>query len=67
MSPNKWDSIGSFYDHSRGLLNKSGESLGLPRSSVGTFYLTNILFLFFFSHSLPNDPSRAKGILGEGL
>ena len=44
--PNEWDSIGSFYDHSWGLLNKLGESSGLYGSLVCTFYLTNAIFLF---------------------
>lgn len=44
--PDKWNSIGSFYDHSWGFLNKSGESLGLSGSSVCTFYLTNVVSLF---------------------
>ena len=55
--PDKWDHIGSFYDYSWGLLNKSSKSLGLSRPSICTLYLFNILFLFCFSHSLPDDPS----------
>lgn len=55
--PDKWDHIGSFYDYSWGLLNKSSKSSGLSRPSICTLYFFNILFLFCFSHSLPNDPS----------
>ena len=29
--PNEWDSIGSFYDHSWGQLNKAGELSGFVR------------------------------------
>ena len=55
----EWDHnhIGSFYDHSWGLLNKSSKSLGLSGSSICTLYFSNMLFLFCFSHSLPDNPS----------
>ena len=45
--------FGSFYDHSWGLLNKSGDSSVLSRMSVYILYLTNISFLFvlFTVHS----------------
>ena len=42
----KWNSIGSFYDHFWGLLNKFGESSVLSGSSVYIFYLTNVSLLF---------------------
>ena len=51
--PNEWNSIGSFYDHSWGLLNKSGESSVLSGLLVYILYLTNVSFLLVLTTVCP--------------
>ena len=59
----KWNSIGSFYDHSWGLLNKSGELSGLSGSSIYISHLTNICPLIVSAIACPTILPKQEAFL----